>query len=730
MMTTCSFLPLFLGCFAAPQGDGCPPALEVLSRLLQMPAEARLLVESRFEYAAPSAEALEQSLAYWRSMPRDRWISDSPADEAWIRGQLDFIQIDRPDRIPISLNAWLGTVRRQPGGSQFSRSEVCTLGWPDFRYEALELIQDGERAGEPLKRYRLRHNAELIAWSTISGERQRTDRMQGARDDSGLEGSLVRYYQLIQDINTLIAIAEGQDGISLQGPDLFLYADMRRPADLKRLDFGPIGYYELPGVVVCKVTLDSQGLALEILWHDSLGGLLSRYDVRWRTEGATFPRDLEQLYFAPGTDLVTTRFTLSSQELPWESASVETFEWRPIPGERVVDSRFGRPVSYRVTEAGTIPDDASLLVEAERMQSSLDSERLPTYSAQDQVVPAISPQGGEPPARRALRALSDAIDLGRQPVGSYHGLEFALRNQTDAAVRIGSIRMECGTAEVSPHGLVNPYRHWISAGDTRAMTFRQNVQGVGPQDRMIRIHVVEPWEEVVELHVRFEGMPALQVFPDPLDIGRVSAGQPIRATAYVVDSGCVPEGESPICEASGFSVSSGWVRDPEGGFLVGDLTLGLADRNRLGVQQTFLAVRASACPDSLGQTLLRVEIVPEGELERWPSCTIILLGGRSDETGTLALPDTQMTGFTTTPSELPSGLLCRIERHEGSDRLEVSVQRQVLHRRETYSFTIHLATSRGTVDVPVHVLPGTPGENSMQFMWDPKGARPIDPGDR
>jgi hypothetical protein len=123
------------------------------------------------------------------------------------------------------------------------------------------------------------------------------------------------------------------------------------------------GVRELPGRVILTTEFEAgRAKSLGIEYEDCLGATLLEERVAW-SAGDAMPRELVRRRFAPGLQVVVEEefVRLSPAET---DANVPPLEWRPEPGETIVDERFGRAVTYTADAEGAIPPEPEIRARA------------------------------------------------------------------------------------------------------------------------------------------------------------------------------------------------------------------------------------------------------------------------------------------------------------------------------------------------------------------------------
>jgi hypothetical protein len=169
-------------------------------------------------------------------------------------------------------------------------------------------------------------------------------------------------------------LAALQEGGILEGADeLRFLARFARCEDLDLLTRDPgSGLHTTPGSAEGFLTWSGNQASLHIEWRDCLDAVIVSQDLFWKDVGL-LPSVIKEIEYVPGTQAVVRTLTGWYSPLDDSVVSYKSIAWDPLPGQRVLDSRFQREVQYFIEADGTVIEDSEVVLLAEQEPAPPDS---------------------------------------------------------------------------------------------------------------------------------------------------------------------------------------------------------------------------------------------------------------------------------------------------------------------------------------------------------------------
>lgn len=460
-----------------------------LQKMLGLPDQGMIYAESRQVLHGISQESRAASLTYLRELQSVGWHSTTEAGTAWLKG-----------RSYVHASEWrpaiLDGVRSQT--MMHARYDSMCVQSDSSRILSHELPDAASPTPSDMVLTRLRMCDEVIAWHTVGGQRGTTERLVYDTPKSALYGSFYVLAEFFEQVNRAIEVASIEGTICTQPQRVSWSLDLNS-ADLRARSLHaafPIGLSELPCLLFGELTHQVDGSILSVEWSDSFGRPLCRQQVEWGPK-EDMPRVFKQDHFLPGDESHVRSLSMAFASSATGCLDEDLIRWTPVPGELVLDRRFGNLVSYRAGRSGEVPSDEELLKRAGTgLRSKIPPEAAVTAEL---LIPATSSADGQD---RVSEACQLETNLGRHAVGSVVRVDVKIVNLHEHALEIGSIRADCGctTPQLSTRD--------VPPGQTSMLTVVQEIKKAGNTNSRLAFPVKATggqWEVMIEF--KYTGVP-------------------------------------------------------------------------------------------------------------------------------------------------------------------------------------------------------------------------------
>jgi hypothetical protein len=570
-----------------------------LAAAVQLPAHGRFLIENATEWPAITHAELQASLERLSELRAGKPSSPYARDDAaWVPAILGIAHTVAEEfrtshrLLVFDRGHWAQFVEWQPAKARTRH--------------------DG------MRQCVFRSGREVVVTSLAQGRSLPTMRRRAGGVEDGLTGSLLDFARACRQVPVLLRLAQEQGSLRAGADGLELEVRFEGASALDAVDdVAPLGFVEIAGRAVGRFRADASSKSFLLEWRDLGDALVDRLELSWAA-GASMPSTCKRESFVPGGSRALYRSVDSVLELgagesePAED-ELDDVTWKPVPGETVLDWRFGKWVDYQVGPDGSAPSDSEVIVRAQSRAQEPSSTDAP-------LIRAAEPKLVEAPneARGPIVASNATVALGPQPVGTQQRVEFELVNRGATVAHLGRIEVDCGC--------IDPVlsRNRLQPGESALLFAGQQVQGLGPQRHRIAVWWSDESAPAIELFIEFTGTPRLLVFPESIVLGRIVAEQALRCEVIAPIQGCLSSAEPPRCSAAGYDANAEWTRDPTSDAWRAEIELLPQEELLYGAQEVQLSFSSDACPDHHASTRLVFERVPAGARATWPECTIAI----------------------------------------------------------------------------------------------------------